>query len=317
MVAHRFVVMMVCFMALAFFTACPGGGGGGGDAGPVNSASALTADQFAVTPTRSLSFTDFTDRLNDDSDFMWDSQSTSSSDTCLNAKINVFKFTRSGSNTFTLSVNDTDFKDCLQEPDLTVNEATFSIFIDNALAKDAAGNTIDLDNVSFDTPGMNLAQYTMKTRIHLNMTGVQTGRTVDSVDVQVQHASTGFNDPCLSEGADQCRKEEVEQVHRNFSAPTDYIDKDVLESHVLGVVHGAPYFAGGTMTFTFNNWSGTMTYNSSAFTAPTYTATDGVNPVSGTYTHLAPPFKAKGLSSAVGASIRSIVRKAVLADGLR
>ena len=61
MMVRRFVVMSVCFMILVFFASCKNDGGGGAGAG--NSASALTAEQFAVASTRALSNAEFTERL--------------------------------------------------------------------------------------------------------------------------------------------------------------------------------------------------------------------------------------------------------------
>jgi hypothetical protein len=131
----------------------------------------------------------------------------------------------------------------------------------------------------------------MKMRVHVSIsgTGGASGRTSESEIIKAQHAVTGFNDPCTDEGANNCRTEEVTHNHDNFSTQSDYIDKTVLESRGLGIVHRARYYNSGSVTFTFNNWSGTMTYGTDAFSAPRYTASDGTDTVSGTYNYTAAP----------------------------
>jgi hypothetical protein len=138
------------------------------------------------------------------------------------------------------------------------------------------------------------------------------GTSIRIVYREATHASTLFGEPCGNEGADACITESAEVVRYPDDPAYDFVDKTVFESHSLGIVPGAPYYAGGAFSFQFNNWSGTLTYADSAFVPPTYTATNGINTVSGTYIPLAPALGAETLKSAIKSGMLKAVRHAAL-----
>ena len=306
---------VVCMMVAIGPVACGGGGGGSANA-PGNSAAALTADNFNVASTRTFTSSDFPSELSGHSIFMYESGAPSSIDACVNAKIGSSLFTKSTNSTYTLSINDTDVKDCYQYSGVTTNDATISLFADHVIANDSAGNPVDLSTMSYNLANtVYIIQYTMKVRMHISITGTGTGRTAEMESIEATHATTGFNDFCTNEGADNCREEEVLHYQDNFSTlppDYDYIDKTVIDTHGLGIVRGAPYYSGGTMSFALNNWSGIMTYNADAYSAPTYTATDGTNNVSGGYSYTgAPSLKANKLFTDARASLSRIMWRVV------
>ena len=126
------------------------------------------------------------------------------------------------------------------------------------------------------------------------------------------HALTDFNAPCVNEGADNCRIQYINKVHYIDTPASDYNSKSVLETHSLDIVPAAPYYANGTISFTLNNWNGTMTYGSDAYSAPTYTATNGTSSVNGTYTpYLSPALKPDSLTKAVKRSLKEMIYSTV------
>lgn len=307
---------VVCMMVAIGPVACGGGGGGSANA-PGNSAAALTADSFSVASTRTFTSSEFPSELSGHSIFMNESGAPSSVDACVNAKIGSYLFTKSTNSTYTLSVNDTDVKDCYQYSGVTTNVATASLVEDHVIAIDNAGNPVDLSTMSYNlAANIHILQGTTKVRMYISITGTGSaaGRTAEMESIGATHATTGFNDFCTNEGADNCRDEEVLHYQDNFSTlpDYDYIDKSVIDTHGLGIVHGAPYYSGGTMTFTLNNWNGIMTYNADAYSAPTYTATDGTNNVSGGYSYTgAPALKANKLFTDARASLSRIMWRVV------
>jgi hypothetical protein len=63
------------------------------------------------------------------------------------------------------------------------------------------------------------------------------------------------------------------------------LHKLIFNSGLDGSSSGT-YYTGGTITFQYNNWNGTMTYSSDSTSAePTYSATNGTDNVSGTYNY--------------------------------
>ena len=303
-------VLGIVFAAAALGLAACGGGGG---SAPGNSAAALTADQFNIAATRTFTSAQFSTAVAQRSEFMNENPAPTSSEACLSAKLDSTLFTKSTGTTYTLSVNDTDISSCYQYANATTN-GTISLLAEHATAIDNMGNPVDLSTLSFNLANnVYVNQYTMKIRIHLTVTGTgsASGRTVDLEVIQGTHAITGFNDICTNENASNCRFEEVVRYSDNFSTSPAYIDKTVIDTHGLGIVHGAPYYSNGTMTFALNNWTGTMTYNANSSVAPAYIATNGTNNLSGGYTYTGAPSFKSGVFTDAQAALSRIAERGI------
>lgn len=302
-------IILSGLLSILLLSGCKGSDNGG----PVNSSYNLTADSFDVSSMRNLESYEITQILNNNADFMYEDRDSGAIDSCFEGKIGNYAFVRNPDNTYRLSIPDTDLTDCYSNPyDRIYNSCVYSLFLDKVMAKDTSGNLVDLEGKKFsDMWNFITPQFLYRSMITINAT-FTTGSGMRYVGnyLSALHASTGLNEPCVEEGVNNCRIQDVLIVRYIDNPSYDYNDKSLLDTHSLEVVAGAPYYVNGTIAFTINDWSGTMTYGSDAYSAPTYTASNGSENVSGTYTPvLSPALKPGMLGGEVKRSIKEMIHR--------
>jgi len=243
-----------------------------------------------VAATRTLTPAQFEDDLNRTDFFTGigeDPGSPSQIEQCFEHKLAGFTYAPKGPDTFTISVNDIDLTECYPPTgDWSVESVIFSVYIDALKVKDDNGNLVDLEGMQYyDVPAFLPLQYNFRAYSFTTYRHIITNETMEYNYIAALHDTSGLSVPCSFDGIlDGCQQEDVFHFTSSDPAIGDHIDRTVIDTHNLEVVDRAPYYQNGTMTFTFNDWTGTMTYGNDAYIPPTYTATNGVDTVSGTYT---------------------------------
>ena len=196
-------------------------------------------------------------------------------------------FEADDNNSFKASVNDMSVSDCYPTFELTSSVGSF--YMSDVTAVDQSGNTVSLAGLNYSQ----LAAYfgntyvtSAKMNMHLDIEGTYQNVSLKITTKSLLSQADG-NSPCTWNNSLDISSDCYDQLYRS----TKYIgprvlrlEKKIAKSGLEGSTTGT-YYTNGIVEFQYNNWTGTMTYRDNASSAPTYTATNGTDNVSGTFTY--------------------------------
>ena len=222
--------------------------------------------------------------INNDNTFYDNDPNTSSSLSCsFFDQIDNAVFEADDNNTFKASVNDMSVSDCYSAYDLT--SAIGSFHISKLAVVDLNGNQVSLEGLKYSQI-TSFQSISVKMSIYYYLEG-----SYQNVNLKIEQKSLLSQADGISGCSRNSSLDLTNDCYDQLYNSTKYIgprkvslDKLVGKSGLEGSINGI-YHTNGTIEFRYNNWTGTMTYGSNPSSAPTYTATNGTDNVSGTFTY--------------------------------
>lgn len=281
----------VCYLIVVFFlaTLIQGCGGGSTNVIPYNSSQHITEKDFDVTPDQWPEMV-FRYELDDVDEFKVSNAAVLSEQeeevSCIFNVMGTNATYNKVDDYYEFSINDTDFTNCFDISGLPDYSVTASYYISKIRILDQDGNLVELDKILLgDIEKYQITESNIRIYVHvsykynINQQVYVYNWITKSSDHQTQH----FNEPCPRKSViTNCTYIEAERLDiTNY--PNSIVSLIDLHTDNLTVESRKPYFTNGNIIFTFNNWTGTMTYDDDGDTPPTYEATDGANIIQGTY----------------------------------
>ncbi|MDH5559423.1 MAG: hypothetical protein OEY59_01050 [Deltaproteobacteria bacterium] len=303
------IVILFCAMILAL-GACDKNEGAQQEE-PLNSAALITLSDFAVTPTPVDKYS-LSTRVNLNSQFyndlpLIDISTDATTDALLDcpaiqAILNT-PFESDGNGAYRLSIPDASLADCIdlssyEQFDMTIDiQANVSYLFEDIRLQDKNGNPVSLEGKTVpETLSDRVMSYKFRsnfsssTSISANIMGID--YTSDSVSTGKWMTSDAETSCVLDDQYrfESCQEQftsylDMEETIDGVKQPREtYSDLEILSYNTgLETSLDGIYFTNGQIDFEIQNWSGTMTYDGTPDTAPTYSATDGTTTVCGTY----------------------------------
>ena len=258
-----------------------------------NTAQSITNSDFSTTNYSTYDNSSSSDsgvvyQINSDSSF-YDNNPSSSSSSSSCAFFDAFStatFEEDGVNTYKLAINDMSVADCFSfSYRVSTTSSKGSLLIYGVVVVDSSGNPIDITGKTFSNACSNCYIKSRAQAMYMSVSGTSSQGNFELISKQLtsQSDDTACNVNSSSTFTSDC----YQQSYNSLAAAdsTIAIHKLIFKSG-LDASSSGTYFTGGTITFQYNNWNGTMTYSSdSTSAAPTYSATNGTNSVSGTYNY--------------------------------
>jgi len=292
--ATRLLKIPILIFLIVLLTACGGGTtdpDGGSDAEKYSVLDIVESD-FTVSPIFTLSEKDFKEALNDTEEFLAEEEPLIDAEQanvdCMLDQMGGLKATRNEQNTYDIKVADTDVTRCFDMPEIELKSVVVGMYGANIKYKDDSGNLATSDEITFNDLNNRYTVVQSNSRMYMNMrydvTVAGTKYNVVGIFIGARNETDHFNQPCQLEAVlSNCTAMEVTHVDVINAPVNSGYDKTVLYANGLTIVEGEPYFTDGEVVFEMNNWTGTMTYDADASTAPTYKASDGAQNITGTY----------------------------------
>ena len=260
-----------------------------------NTAQSITNSDFSITnystyDNSSSSESGVVYQLNSNSSF-YDNEPSSSSSSSSCAFFDAFStatFEEDGVKTYKLAINDMSIADCFASSSgLTITSSKGSFYMYGVVIVDSSGNAIDVTGKTLSSACTSSCYFkSMAQAMYMSVSGTSSQGDVELINKQLMSESD--NTACNTNSSLTFTSDCYEQSYNSSAVGTDStiaLHKLIFKSGIDGSSSGT-YFTGGTITFQYNNWNGTMTYSSdSTSAAPTYSATNGTENVSGTYNY--------------------------------
>lgn len=277
----RVLVSAVSLGLVGLLSGC-GGGSGGGDSQYVKRASSVTISDFVVYPTK-LSRSEFLEALNGNDSFFLTSPSDGSvspEDECIDKKFNESKetFQKDSDGTFFVEISQVDVGECVSLLDKTYASVFFSK-VKMSGGIDLTGKTVQ-ELAKHDDEVMQF-RWVMS----IKGEGKKNGAT-GAMEAYIALVGSDFDAPCVQSNPMQCTKRNAATYHFKYSDGSTYdlVNSSAIRTNASYHNINDTYFYSGVASFEINDWTGTMTYTG-ANTAPTFTAYNNSDSVSGTYNY--------------------------------
>ena len=271
----------------------------GNDDSSTNTAQSITNSDFSITNYSTYNNSSSSDsgvvyQINDDSSF-YDNQPSSSPSSSSCAFMDAFSTVtfeedsnNTYNNTYKLAINDMSVEDCFGSiSGITITSSKGSAYMYGVVIVDSSGNAIDVTGKTLSSACTSSCYFkSMAQAMYMSVSATTSQGDLELIIKQLTSESddTACNWNSSSTYTSNC----YQQSYNSSAVGTDStieLHKLIFKSGLDGSSSGT-YFTGGTITFQYNNWNGTMTYSSdSTSAAPTYSATNGTNSVSGTYNY--------------------------------
>ena len=271
----------------------------GNDDSSTNTAQSITNSDFSITNYSTYNNSSSSDsgvvyQINDDSSF-YDNQPSSSPSSISCAFMDAFSTVtfeedsnNTYNNTYKLAINDMSVEDCFGSiSGITITSSKGSAYMYGVVIVDSSGNAIDVTGKTLSSACTSSCYFkSMAQAMYMSFSATTSQGDLELIIKQLTSESddTACNWNSSSTYTSDC----YQQSYNSSAVGTDStieLHKLIFKSGLDGSSSGT-YFTGGTITFQYNNWNGTMTYSSdSTSAAPTYSATNGTNSVSGTYNY--------------------------------
>ena len=218
---------------------------------------------------------------------------------CMDSIINQNSFTKNDDGTFNLELNDTSFVSCYQAyfsafyvapTTVLVNKSDLSFEFTQIKAVDSLGNEVNLQGKFLNaTEQTFLTQGIIKSTSAMNFTfsSGTTNMTTDTISKTMLSNQDGVCSFQSTGEVTACQNRNLVKITTLVKVDTS---SDTTSETNLSVLTlnpplkgdvSSPYYTNGTISFVINNWTGTMTYDATADTPPSYLANDGTDTVCG------------------------------------
>ena len=257
-----------------------------------NTAQSITNSDFSITNYSTYNNSSSSDsgvvyQINDDSEF-YDNQPSPSSTSCvfLDA-FSTVTFEEDSNNTYKLAINDMSVEDCFGSiSGITITSSKGSAYMYGVVIVDSSGNAIDVTGKTLSSACTSSCYF--KSMAQAMYMSVSATTSQGDLELIIKQLTSESDDTACNWNSSSTYTSDCYQRYNSSAVGTDStieLHKLIFKSGLDGSSSGT-YFTGGTITFQYNNWNGTMTYSSdSTSAAPTYSATNGTNSVSGTYNY--------------------------------
>ena len=269
----------------------------------------ITIDDFAITPT-SLSSLDAEEEINKERDFFCTKpeEEEEMDENCLSEKMDSVSFQAADNGFYELLIENVNLKDCLYS---TTTTNVFGSEIINKLSYDFyfKYKIIDENNTSVNLEGLkysDLSQFNNHTiyliekfygiyEIEYNIFDEKAIVTVELLGLN--SAASNPEEPCIVNSNlniynDYSEREITKLTSNNEDLFPEDIALTVLNVNNLEYNSNGTYHTGGSISFVINNWSGVMTYHETdSESKPTYTATNGLETLAGTFNYISKKLK--------------------------
>ena len=266
----------------------------GNDDSSTNTAQSITNSDFSITnystyDNSSSSESGVVYQLNSDSSF-YDNEPSSSSSSSSCAFFDAFStatLEEDGVNTYKLAINDMSIADCFgSSSGITITSSKGSVYMYGVVIVDSSGNAIDVTGKTLSSACTSSCYF--KSMAQAMYMSVSATSSQGDFELIIKQLTSESDDTACNWNSSSTYTSDCYQRYNSSAVGTDStiaLHKHIFKSG-LDASSSGTYFTGGTITFQYNNWNGTMTYSSdSTSAAPTYSATNGTNSVSGTYNY--------------------------------
>lgn len=293
--------VMCCLCIVLMTSAC---GAGAVDDEKNNSAFNLIEEDFTASSILELSPEEFVAALNETEDFLLGDIdldtlpmfSQKGEDTlgvpqetieCVNDLVGDPVIKKSSGNTFRILIGDISVTNCFKFLGFDLESVYFSFYYDNLILVDKSGNEVNVEGKRLNELfGVRITQGNVRFQMHMSGELVVNNNSIkfSGESISSENSTGQFNDPCFYHAVlTDCTLKETYHYHYPDDLFLNFDEVLVLNAHDLKITDGGPYYIDGNITFTLNDWNGTMTYSSDATSPPDYEATNGVDNISGTY----------------------------------
>ncbi len=249
-------------------------------------------------------------RINSDSAFYDNNPNSSSGSNCssFSSAYSNAKFEAVSDGTYSLAVNDTSVTDCISGS----TSATQSMYMYGIIIIDSSGNNVDLTGKTMSSSCSGCSLKASASKMYLNYKG--TGSSGNTVEITFkimlsESDGTACNYDSSASYTSDCQNNAFgtgKDGSLNFTQYHKHTYKSGLTRSSSGT-----YFTGANIDFKYNNWTGTMTYSSdNTSAAPTYSATNGTDNVSGTFSYSSSGSRSNARESS--SSLNSIIFEKML-----
>ena len=224
-------------------------------------------------------------RINSDSIFYDNNpNSSSSSSSCsFYTALSNAAFEAASDGTYSITVNDMSVIDCVSGP----TSATQSLYMYGIVYVNSNGNAVDLTGKTgqYGCSGCYIKSASTKLYQYLSGTNSSGNTTEITAKIMISESDgTACNHNSSGSYTSDCQNYSFVTA-KNGSETITQIHKHTYKSGLTRSSSGT-YYTGANIDFKYNNWTGTMTYNSdNTSAAPTYSATNGTDNVSGTFSY--------------------------------
>lgn len=224
-------------------------------------------------------------RINSDSKFYDnDPNSSSSSSSCsFDTALSNAVYEADSDGTYSIAVNDMSVTDCISGS----TSATQSVYYYGIIYVNSNGNAVDLTGKTGEYGCSGCYMKSSGFKMYINVSGQ--GSSGNTVEITFKFMTSESDDTACNYNSSGSYTSDCQNnqfgTYKDGSTTLTLIHKHTYKSGLTRSSSGT-YYTGANIDFKYNNWTGTMTYSSdNTSAAPTYSATNGTDNVSGTFSY--------------------------------
>lgn len=249
-------------------------------------ASEVTINDFIVA-SATLTKEEFLEKLNsEDSFILYESESAISSaqDECIENTLasSTATFQQDEDNTYYINLKNIDVTSCFKSNE-NITTYIVSFYTNKLLAKNTNGDFVDLTGKTMSQiDELDTVQKRAISKFKLIVETNGENFTINSYDAII--GSDGFDSVCEFKSPLVCTYRSADNIEFTNPELIPFNTSTIIQMNASVLSEKDTYFNSGHADFQINDWVGTMTYTDSN-TTPTFTASDGNESVSGTFSY--------------------------------
>jgi len=283
--------LFIGIVMVAILTSCAKKEETADDDETTNTAKNIAVSDFSVSSSTydnsSSSSSGVVYQINNDSKFYNNNPNSSSSSSCafFNA-LQTAVFEADSDSTYKMVINDMSISDCFGSSS-GITSSTGSYYLYGVLIYDSNGNNVNVNGKTLNNACSTSGCYykSRGAKMYSNLIGSSSSGDVKLTLKQMYSESDGTACIATSTSLSSDCDDNYYNSTEVGSLSAVYIHKHTYKSGLIYSSSGT-YYTGENINFKYNNWTGSMTYSSdNTSSAPTYSATNGTDNVSGTFTY--------------------------------